>query len=150
MPSLSEVCMYMCMFLVPAAAIAYEVFGVVYLVETYKNISDPCVGHIWPYVLVSLLTCCSNIGVTKNGQSVAENYSALICLLLLNAGLSIWGGIELAHPLCQVMMDNHLWKFGFITFVLQTFSAVLILVVICCGIIGVSITNSDRSMYNEV
>jgi len=135
------------MFLVPAAAIAYEVFGVVYLVETYKNISDPCVGHIWPYVLVSLLTCCSNIGVTKNGQSVAENYSALICLLLLNVGLAIWGGIELAHPVCQAMMANHLWKFGFLTFILQACSAVLILVVVCCGIIQASITNSDRDMY---
>jgi hypothetical protein len=150
MPSLSEVCMVMCMFLVPTAVIAYEVFGIIYLVETYKDISDPCIGRIWPYVLVSLLTCCSNINATKNGQSVADNCSALICLLFLNAGLSIWGGIELAHPLCQVMMDNHLWKFGFATFILQACSAVLILVVVCCEIIGTSIINSDRSIYNEV
>ena len=150
MSTLSELCACVCVFLVPIATITYEVFGIVYLIENYKDIDDSCIGQIWPYVLVSLLLATSNIGMVKNEKSVPENISALICLVLLNAGLAVWGGLELSYPLCQDKMDTHLWKFGFATFILQSFTGVLVLIVVCCGIIVTSIPNTDRSMYNEV
>jgi len=147
---LYEACMCMCMFLAPIAFLAYQIFGIVYLVENYMAMGDPCIGHLWPYVLVSLLACFSNITVTKNERSVADNCPALICIVLLNIGLAVWGGLELTNSVCQVMMDNHLWKFGLATFILQSFSAVLILIIVCCGILSLSITNGDRASYNEV
>jgi hypothetical protein len=150
MPDLYEPCMCMCMFLAPITFLAYQIFGIVYLVESYMDISNPCIGHIWPYILVSLLSSWPNINVTKNQHSAVDNGPAIICLVLLNTGLAVWGGIELANPLCKVMMDTHLWKFGFATFILQSFSGLLILIVACCGIISLSVTNRDRATYNEV
>ena len=144
-------CICMCLFLAIVAFLAYQIVGIMYLVENYMDINEPCIGHLWPYILVSLLASWSNINITKNERSVVYSSSVpLICLALLNAGLAVWGGVELANPLCTVMMDTRLWKFGFVAVILQFFSSLLILIVASCGIASLSMTNRDRAMYNEV
>ena len=141
----SNICAFMCICLAPIAVITYEVFGIVYLVESYKDMGNPCIKDVWIYVLVSLVLGISNMGATKNRESVTKNISALICLILLNAGLAVWGGLSLAQLSCETIFDNHLWKFGFATFILQGSTILLILIIACCGII----VNSAESKYND-
>ena len=114
--------------------LVYQGFGITYLVKNYHS-PDPCIAsHIWVYVLISLILTLSNSGVMQKRR---EDYgSFLLCLFcsvgFINLGFSIWGGMELMHPSCDNSKENALWKFGFLTFILQTIGAASYFLCGCC------------------
>ncbi len=152
MPDFSEALTFMCVCLIPIATIIYEVFGIVYLVENYHNLDIPCVKHLWAYILVSLVVGLTHQGAAKYRETLEKNCSDLTCICLLNVGLALWGGIELANPVCEIMYDNPFWKFGLITFCLQASTSIFIILMSCC----LSIVNfpepicDEHYLYNQI
>ena len=145
MSTLSNMSTFMCMCLAPIAVITYEVFGIIYLVDNYKDMDNSCIKDVWIYILVSLILGITNMGVTKKRGSVTKNIYALFCLILINTVLAVWVGISLAQQSCKTIFDNHLWKFGFATFIIQGSTILLILILVCCEIIA----TSAESRYND-
>jgi hypothetical protein len=130
-----------------AGAIAYTVFGIMYLVQDY-DISHSCDGSaLWAYVLTAIILAFSRSGA-KNASSDSEDAGTtictLVCLGLLEAGLAIWGGTELWIKSCDDLAESNLWKFGLATFILQTFCASIFLVIIPLGI-GCSLVMESRN-----
>jgi len=116
-----------------AGAIAYIVFGIMYLVQDY-DISHSCDGSaLWAYVLTAIILAFSRSGA-KNASSDSEDAGTtictIVCLGLLEAGLAIWGGMELWVKSCDDLAESNLWRFGLATFIIQTFCASIFLVVI--------------------
>ena len=110
----------------------YQGFGITYLVENYHSPSQCIASHIWVYVLISLILTLGNGSIIRKYNNRAE----LLCLLcffgLIYLGVCTWGGLELMHPSCESSKDNALWKFGFLTFILQTIGAVIYILFACC------------------
>ena len=122
------------------ASISYLVFGIIFLINDY-NIAKNCNGSsLWAYVLVALIlsfsrTNSKNVRDDKNNV----NYCVLVCLGLVECGLAIWGGIELFDKSCNDLKETDLWKFGLVTFILQSFLSSIILFIfpscmVCCGV----------------
>ena len=121
-----------------AGAIAYIVFGIMFLVQDYDVAHDCGGSSLWAYVLTALILAWSR-GSAKNAQDDNNqvNFCVLICLGLIEGGLAIWGGIELFGNSCDDLSESNLWTFGLVTFILQTFVASICLVIIpllvvCC------------------
>ena len=124
-------CIFISVLIALGCAISYLVFGIMYLVQDY-NIAHECNGSsLWAYVLtaiiLSLLRCNS-----KNAKDDQDNvnFCVLICLGLVELGLAIWGGVELWVNSCDTLIDTNIWKFALATFILQSFVATLLLVII--------------------
>ena len=152
MPDFYDTCSFICVCLIPLATITYEVFGIVYLVDNYKNLDIPCIKYLWAYVLASLILGLTHVGATKYKDTLEKNFCDLICIGLLNTGFAIWGGIELMNPTCQMMYDNPFWKFGFITFILQAVTSVFIMLMSCCLSFTIPSETQfdDRYLYNQI
>ena len=117
-----------------AGAIAYIVFGIMYLVQDYK-IANECSGSsLWAYVLTAIILAFSRSGARKSSNDEGEiNISLLFCLGLIETGLAIWGGVELWQKSCDDLRNSNLWKFGLATFCIQTFCAfIFVFVMPCC------------------
>ena len=112
-----------------AAGVAYVVFGIMFLVQDY-NVANDCKGSsLWAYGLVAIILSIQrgNAKNVKNDNGVAVG--VLICMGLIEAGLGIWGGVELFEKSCNDLSDTNLWKFCLATFILQIFLAFLCLIV---------------------
>ena len=112
-------------------AVAYIVFGIMYLVQDY-HIAHDCDGSaLWAYVLTALILSLLRSG-SKNAQDEDDglNFCVLVCLGLIELGLAIWGGVELWVKSCDSLVDTNIWKFALATFILQSFVAALLLVII--------------------
>ena len=107
-----------------AGAIAYIVFGIMYLVQDYK-IANECSGSsLWAYVLTAIILAFSRSGARKSSNDEGRiNIPLLFCLGLIETGLAIWGGVELWQKSCDDLSNSNLWKFGLATFCIQTFCA---------------------------
>lgn len=122
-----------------AGAIAYLVFGIMYLVQDYKIANDCAGSSLWAYVLTAIILAWGRGNAkntsTKDGD-MGTAFCTLVCLGLVDAGLAIWGGLELFQYSCSDLQDSNIWKFGLATFCLQTIFASLFLVimpiVLCC------------------
>lgn len=122
-----------------AGAIAYLVFGIMYLVQDYKIANDCAGSGLWAYVLTAIILAWGRGNAkntsTKDGD-MGTPFCTLVCLGIVDAGLAIWGGIELFQYSCSDLQDSNIWKFGLVTFCLQAFFATLFLVimpiVLCC------------------
>ena len=121
-----------------AGVIAYMVFGIMFLVQDYEVAHDCNGSALWAYVLTAIILAFSR-GNARNAQDDNNNFNfgVLFCLGLIEAGLAIWGGIELFAKSCDDLADSNLWKFGLATFIIQTLVATICLltipmVVICC------------------
>ena len=122
-----------------AGAIAYLVFGIMYLVQDYTIANDCSGSSLWAYVLTAIILAWGRGNAkntsTKDGD-MGTVFCTLVCLGLVDAGLAIWGGLELFQYSCSDLQDSNIWKFGLATFCLQTFFASLFLVimpiVLCC------------------
>lgn len=115
-----------------AGAIAYLVFGIMYLVQDY-DVAHNCGGSsLWAYVLTAIILAWSRSGAknvsTSDEGDLGTALCTLVCLGLLEAGLAIWGGLELWDKSCDDLRDSNLWKFGLATFCLQSFCAFVFLV----------------------
>ena len=115
-----------------AGCIAYITFGIMYLVQDY-NLAKECSGSsLWAYALVAIILSLQrgNASNAKNDEGIV--LGVLICMGLIEAGLGIWGGIELFVKSCDDLKESNLWKFCLATFVLQIFFAFLTLFVGPC------------------
>lgn len=125
-----------------AGSVAYFVLGIIYLVQDYDSANDCNGSNLWAYVLVSLILFCGRGGAGRGGaideKGAGVAICALICLGLIESGLSIWGGIELWVNAdgCSDLKDSELWTFGLVSFSLQAASAGICFVIapiaICC------------------
>ena len=115
-----------------AGSLAYLVFGIMYLVQDYDVAHDCGRSSLWAYVLTAIILAWGRSGA-KNASSKSDSVGGTICLLvclgLIEAGLAIWGGVELWDKSCDDLQDSNIWKFGLATFCLQTFCATLFLVI---------------------
>jgi len=135
------------------AAFAYEVCGIILLVDNYSNKDNQCIKNIWSYVLVSLIAAVySPLVAAKDRESLEKNICSVISITILNASLASWGALEMSNTTCNLMHDNHLLQFGLATFILQVVSAGLTLITVCCvGIICSSQNRDDeRLLYNQI
>ena len=113
-----------------AGAIAYLVFGIMYLVEDYQIAKDCSGSNLWAYVLTAVI-----LSFTRSGAKNSSNEEGgpvlclLFCLGIIEGGLATWGGIELWQNSCSDLSDSNLWKFGLATFCIQVFCASLFLVI---------------------
>lgn len=129
-----ETCLYcnLCIFglgLV-AGCVAYIVFGIMFLVQDY-NVANDCKGsNLWEYALVACILSFSrsNASNATDKDSGGFNFGVLVCLGLIEAGLGIWGGIELFSNSCDDLTESNLWTFCFVTFILQSVIAFLCLI----------------------
>ena len=129
-----------------AGCISYLVFGIMFLVQDY-NVADSCKdSSLWAYVLTAIILCWARLGAKDNSNSNDESGAGaaickLICLGLIESGLAIWGGIELWQKSCDDLSDTNLWKFGLVTFGIQSFVAGLFIVIMPCCFLAYSLSN---------
>lgn len=142
-----ETCLYcnLCIFglALIAGCLAYMVFGIMFLIQDY-NVANDCKGsNLWEYALVACILSLSrcNANNANDKDSGGLNLGILICLGLIEAGLGIWGGIELFSNSCDDLSDSNLWKFCLATFILQSFLAFLCLIAL--PIIGCIIASKN-------
>ena len=115
-----------------AGVVAYLVFGIMYLVQDYDVAHDCGGSSLWAYVLTAIILAWGRSGAkntSSDSDSVGGTICMLVCLGLIEAGLAIWGGVELWHKSCDDLQDSNIWKFGLATFCIQTFCATLFLII---------------------
>ena len=115
-----------------AGAIAYLVFGIMFLVQDY-DLAKSCNGsNLWAYVLTAIILAFTRSAAKRDNDNDEQGLviCTLICLGLLEAGLAIWGGVELWIKSCDDLQESNLWTFGLVTFCLQTICAGIFLVII--------------------
>lgn len=115
-----------------AGAIAYLVFGIMFLVQDY-DLAKSCNGsNLWAYVLTAIILAFTRSAAKRDNDNDEQGLviCTLICLGLLEAGLAIWGGVELWVKSCDDLQESNLWTFGLVTFCLQTICASIFLVII--------------------
>lgn len=140
-----------------AGAVAYIVFGIMYLVQDY-NLAHSCDDSaLWAYVLTAIILSLTrgnakNAGKDKDGET-GTAICTCICMGFIEGGLAIWGGIELWQKSCDDLTGSNIWKFGLATFVLQTFCATLFLVILpmtlCCCTMCEKSTEVDHSVIQK-
>tara|TARA_Y100000992_G_C21271887_1_gene497394 strand:- start:9 stop:536 length:528 start_codon:yes stop_codon:yes gene_type:complete len=111
--------------------IAYEVFGIIYLIEDYR-ISNECKGsNLWEYVLVSMILACTNVSVKTNDEKVDLSACILAIIGVINLSLSTWGGIELWNYSysCDELFNSNLWKVGLAGFIIQVTTTAICVIV---------------------
>ena len=121
-----------------AGSIAYVVFGVMFLINDYNECKHCSKSHLWEYVLVALILSVTHAGVKKNKGS-DENEGGMgtvICICLIDAGLAIWGGIELFIKACDEVESSKIWTYALVTFSIQVLVVIIVLVCVpiaaCC------------------
>lgn len=122
---------YIAVFSLLGATIAYEVFGIIYLIQDY-GISNECKGsNLWEYVLVSMILACTNLSVKTNDEKVDLYVCILAMIGVINLSLSTWGGIELwdYSYSCDELFNSNLWKVGLAGFIIQVTTTVICVVV---------------------
>ena len=115
-----------------AGAIAYLVFGIMFLVQDY-DLAKSCNGsNLWAYVLTAIILAFTRTAAKKDNDNDKQGLviCTLVCLGLMEAGLAIWGGVELWEKSCDDLQESNLWTFGLVTFCLQTICASIFLVII--------------------
>ena len=115
---------------IATACICYIVFGILFLVQDY-NIWNDCGGSaLWPYVLVSIILSL-NRGNMKDLDNT-EKIAVMICAILIEFCMSIWGGIELFDKSdgCSELTNSNLWKFGLVTFIFQILVVSIVLLIV--------------------
>ncbi len=115
-----------------AGAIAYLVFGIMFLVQDY-DLAKSCNGsNLWAYVLTAIILAFTRSAAKRDNDNDEQGLviCTLVCLGLMEAGLAIWGGVELWVKSCDDLQESNLWTFGLVTFCLQTICASIFLVII--------------------
>ena len=131
-------CYFIAVLALLGATIAYEVFGIIYLIQDY-GISNECKGsNLWEYVLVSMILACTNVTAKTNDEKIDLSACVLAMVGVINLCLSTWGGIELwdYSYSCDELFNSNLWKVGLASFILQvTTTAICVIlppILLCC------------------
>jgi hypothetical protein len=109
--------------------LAYLVIGIIFLVQDY-NIWNNCYGStLWIYVLVSIILTINkcNFKVDTDDFVIIQ----LVCYLLIELSLSIWGGIELfdISSNCTKLEYSNLRIYGLVTFSMQLLTIIILIVI---------------------
>ena len=125
-----------------AAVISYFVFGIMFLVQDYDTTQECHGSNLWTYVLVTLILGICNGNSAKNSKdndSNQLNICSLLCILVLNISMSIWGNIEIYSNSCDDLKTTQLYTFAQFVFVCTYISSVMlscqiiwIITTICC------------------
>jgi hypothetical protein len=127
-------------------SIAYLVFGIIFLVNDF-DISNDCKGsNLWAYVLTSIILSSTNTSlISKNERDKSDSdlsymkiIVAVICNIIINSALAIWGGIEIWNKSCHDLQDSNLWDFALSTFILQLFACAIFLTILIYSLIIIS------------
>lgn len=110
--------------------VCYYVFGIMYLVEDYDEAKDCKKSNLWAYVLVNLILSFKNTQFKSNDDQKDNFLITLMCIGIIDAGMSIWGGIELFEYSCSDLENTNLFTFGLVTFILQTIVAGITLIIV--------------------
>lgn len=141
---------FVCLVLV--GYITYISFSILFLVND-KSLAEDCSGsNLWAYNLVSLiLPIISRLCTAKNSTDKDETKGStstclLICSILIEIGLAIWGGIELYDKSndCNKLKDSNLWNLGLTNFILQILSSSLIIIFIIVLLINTCCKNRNK------
>ena len=125
-------CYFIAVLALLATVIAYEVFGIIYLIQDY-GISNECKGsNLWEYVLVSMILACTNVTAKTNDEKIDLSACVLAMVGVINLCLSTWGGIELwdYSYSCDELFNSNLWKVGLASFILQVTTTVICVIVL--------------------
>ena len=133
-----------------AAIISYYVFGIIFLVQDIE-LCKKCDGSsLWAYVLTTLIigacTGSSKANSKEEKKSPEQLLITLIIVFIINAGMGIWGGIELWGKSCDFLTESRIWTFGAVTFTLQmtaSFFCVCYILALCCTLIAASAETKD-------
>lgn len=109
--------------------ICYYVFGIMYLVEDYDEAKDCKKSNLWAYVLVNLILSLK-ISQLKSKDDTDNSYTVLIFNCIIDAGMSIWGGIELFNNTCSDLEDTNLFTFALTIFIIQVIISAAVLIVL--------------------
>lgn len=109
--------------------ICYYVFGIMYLVEDYDEAKDCKKSNLWAYVLVNLILSLK-ISQLKSKDDKDNSYIILIFNCIIDAGMSIWGGIELFNNTCSDLEDTNLFTFALTIFIIQVIICAAVLIVL--------------------
>ena len=111
-------------------SILYSIYGIVFLIQDY-DISNSCSGsNLWAYVLTAVIISLFRV----NPKNVKMNKDlikySLFFLGLIESCLAFWGAYELWNKSCDNLIDSNIWKFAYLTFIIQVIISVLILVIL--------------------
>jgi hypothetical protein len=127
-------------------SIAYLIFGIIFLVNDF-DISNDCKGsNLWAYVLTSIILSSTNTSlISKNKRDQSDSdlsymkiIVAVICNIIINSALAIWGSIEIWNKSCHDLQDSNLWDFALSTFILQLFASAIFLTILIYSLIIIS------------
>lgn len=119
--------------------IAYIVYGIIFLVNDYNTSYDCAGSSLWAYVLTAVIMAFLRLSNAKSANETRSQGGSLcctmVCMVIIEYGLAIWGGIELFEKTCPGLKETELWTYGLVTFSIQvscgTFAVVVPLVVMC-------------------
>jgi len=120
-----------------AGIISFMTFGIIFLVQDWDTYRDCSGSALGPYVIVALVLTWGNGNAAKrkDDDDTVQICVSVLFLILLNIGLAIWGGFELWEKSCPDLKDTNLWSFSLAVFIIQVFTAVILmllpLIVIC-------------------
>lgn len=146
---LGACCMFITAIGVIGCVIAYIVFGIMYLVQDYDIAHDCDESALWAYVLTALILSLLRSGGKNAQDNDGLNFCVLVCLGLIELGLAIWGGVELWVKSCDSLINTNIWKFALATFILQSFVATLLLIVIPLVFILLALCNKNDTINKE-
>ena len=126
----------------------YVICGIDFLF-TYFYLNAECPSsYLWSYILVSLITSTLRINVIKiqemDNPSLV-NY--LLCLVLTDTCMAIWGASELFNKSCKPIVSSDLWLYGFVTFIIQVTMVSIFFVLCACTVL---IAYHDHNKYKEI
>ena len=115
------------------STIVYAVYGIKFLIEDYSLWSACEDSSLWIYSFISIILFLNKLTLVELLRRLedTEFNSTLFCSILLEAILSIWGGMEVFYKLkykCDNLKGSNLWKFSLTNFILQNIYIVVSLI----------------------
>ena len=118
--------------IISLSIIIYLISGLIILINDYDYSKDCNNSLLAIYVIVSLILVFKGCINTNNYAKYSMiNLIILICQLLIDLGLIIWGGFELFNisSECNDLINSNLWKIGLASFIMQIVTFVIIVII---------------------
>ena len=134
-----------------AAAISYFVFGIMFLVQDY-DVAHQCPNsNLWAYVLVILIIGLCNAGSLKNSKDENNQFNpcVLICMMLFNMAMSIWGGVEIHALSCDDLRATQLYTFAQVVFYIYTIATAVLWGIVVWLFVAMCCCTNDYSTHDD-
>ena len=110
--------------------ISYVIMSIIILIKNYDTWKTCPNTSLWVYVLVSLIIILMEINCIGNSLKSEKEIKSIViimcivCCILFNIGLSIWGGIELYDRTsnCTEIKESNIYILGEANLGIQLFS----------------------------